>query len=947
MQPLSAPLNRYFHVFFSLFPFLCLSATIHAQTRYFVSTSGNDAAAGTSWATAKQTLQAALNVAVMGDQIWVKRGTYYPATATSPIVAKSGVSLYGGFSGVESVLSARDTSLLRTVNKTVLSADLQGDDVPNSSYSLDPANASEILKLQNVSNRTFIDGFVFEGAVSAAIVHSGINGVAKAIFQRCVIRNSNYGMLNSSNNGSSHPRFSACQVYQNRIGIGSFPTNNGSCNPQIDSSWFANNAEGAVFSDGIAGTDNAVFCKKTIFQANNSFTNGGAIRQLIGGTGNLSLTACHFIANTAGNGSGGAVYFLRKAATIASGFTLQNTTFRNNSASEKGGAIASNGAGTQVWLRNSFKGNQAARGGAICFLNAQAKTAQVQSNNNILSGNSASVAGGALFVEPTNLLTVLLQNNLLTGNLATQEGGAIVPNDVLLTIKNSIFSGNKAAVNGVTTGGFTQNLTIYNSIIWGNSSFTTSNAFLKNCVIEGGWQGSGSENISDNPLFLNGISLQDTPTSNGDFHTKLCSPATNTGNNSYAPSLVDLDDKTRILANTIDIGAYEQNANFHFATLQQANRSLTANAECDTPDGWTHFYDSNTNTILFSINRNGNDASDPPHNIGSYANAAAPLVAELHTTAIFGAGAALNRSAAAYVSSGEAWFTGNFYWKLTPFNEPDEARPVSVRVYYDDALLHDLTGSLPTLQQDIKKCTVFKIDNPYNPLDITAASTAFHQYLYDETSSSLTSFKQGVFQTMRYVEFETSSFSGGGIGAGSGNNGALPVEMRLFRVRGGENNSANLQWETASEYHSDYFAIERSADGRIFEPIGQVKSSNLSQGSRYHFVDYPPLEIGKQTIFYYRLRPTDFDGTFTYSETRSLVFDIEKGVKTRIFPNPTSDFLSVQTSSADRSFRIIDVFGRIVLSATLVGEAIDMSELTTGVYFLEIADEPALKFVKK
>lgn len=43
---------------------------------WFVATNGSDAAAGTSWATAKQTPQAAVNAAGSGDTVWVSNGVY-------------------------------------------------------------------------------------------------------------------------------------------------------------------------------------------------------------------------------------------------------------------------------------------------------------------------------------------------------------------------------------------------------------------------------------------------------------------------------------------------------------------------------------------------------------------------------------------------------------------------------------------------------------------------------------------------------------------------------------------------------------------------------------------------------------------------------------------------------------------------------------------------------
>ena len=48
----------------------------HEHVDWYVATNGNDAADGTSWATAKQTIQAAVDEAANGHAIWVGNGTY-------------------------------------------------------------------------------------------------------------------------------------------------------------------------------------------------------------------------------------------------------------------------------------------------------------------------------------------------------------------------------------------------------------------------------------------------------------------------------------------------------------------------------------------------------------------------------------------------------------------------------------------------------------------------------------------------------------------------------------------------------------------------------------------------------------------------------------------------------------------------------------------------------
>lgn len=54
----------------------CLMAVHARAATYYVATSSNDANAGTSWALAKQTIQAAIDVAVSNDTVLVSNGVY-------------------------------------------------------------------------------------------------------------------------------------------------------------------------------------------------------------------------------------------------------------------------------------------------------------------------------------------------------------------------------------------------------------------------------------------------------------------------------------------------------------------------------------------------------------------------------------------------------------------------------------------------------------------------------------------------------------------------------------------------------------------------------------------------------------------------------------------------------------------------------------------------------
>ena len=80
---------------------LCVS--LSAQTTYFVSNSGNDSNDGLSWATAKATIDGAMELITSpnDDSVFVATGTYPACTI------KNGTHVYGGFAGTESHLYER------------------------------------------------------------------------------------------------------------------------------------------------------------------------------------------------------------------------------------------------------------------------------------------------------------------------------------------------------------------------------------------------------------------------------------------------------------------------------------------------------------------------------------------------------------------------------------------------------------------------------------------------------------------------------------------------------------------------------------------------------------------------------------------------------------------------------------------------------------------------
>lgn len=122
----------------------------------YVSGSAGGANNGLSWEDAFTNLQDALAAAQPGDEIWIAAGIYTPAppggSRDASFELRTGVALYGGFSGEETAREERDWGL----HIALLCGDLNFDDGPD--YSNRSDNSYQVIRAVNVGPGAVLDG---------------------------------------------------------------------------------------------------------------------------------------------------------------------------------------------------------------------------------------------------------------------------------------------------------------------------------------------------------------------------------------------------------------------------------------------------------------------------------------------------------------------------------------------------------------------------------------------------------------------------------------------------------------------------------------------------------------------------------------------------------------------------------------------------------------------
>ncbi len=492
----------------------------------YVSTTGNDANSGLSWALAKRTVQAGISTAVQADEVWVAKGTY-----TELITLGRRVGLFGGFAGTENARDQRNW----LVNLTVLDGNNAG---------------TAVTVPQGAFATTALDGFTVKRGKGVAATTNNGGGMYCRIASVSTANNI-FESNAATNGGAIFFDFSPSVLANNILRNNSVTSQGGAiyasnAPPTIGTSQFSNN--GAVHGGGMYLDGSAAAVSICSFNGNHVSQNGGGLYLQ---SSSASIGSCAFSGNAASSGGGGLYIVSSSAASItgnaitsngathggglylysASGIVSNNTIVGNtaNSVSGYGGGIYSYSAST-ILDTNILAQNRAYNGGgAYCQYSAPKLY-----NNRAYANTATNVAGGFGLDQVSG--AIFVNNTSASNNAGGGGAGAYFKSPSTTTMTNNIVASNQSGV--LLSGGA---LTVKNNCVYGNTAYQYSG--LTNPTGTNG-------NISVDPMLVDVVS--------GNLHIQPTSPCVDAGSDDAVLTiLMDMDGQDRIQGLRSDIGADE------------------------------------------------------------------------------------------------------------------------------------------------------------------------------------------------------------------------------------------------------------------------------------------------------------------------------------------------------------------------------------------------------
>jgi hypothetical protein len=266
-------------------------------------------------------------------------------------------------------------------------------------------------------------------------------------------------------------------------------------------------------------------------------------------------------------------------------------------------------------------------------------------------------------------------------------------------------------------------------------------------------------------------------------------------------------------------------------------------------------------------------------------------------------------------------FEDEGYWDITPYDASGNAYPSGLNT--SEFTLNLRANGLAS----VNDMSVTRIIRSPGPNHTTWEPAGFHIAANGTTNDF-------VIQSNTVTGFSWFNI-------GAPNNSPLPVELLNFNGSCNEG-MVNLVWQTASEFNSSHFDVEKSTDGETWRVMATIPSAGTSNELlTYQTVD----QNGTDGNNYYRLRQVDIDGTEKeYDPINVSCAEVTPSYFSS-FPNPSGSSFQLIVKNKDLIgtcvLNIIDATGKVIEQREIeVKDGINMfvisEELNPGIYFLNI-----------
>lgn len=145
---------------------------------------------------------------------------------------------------------------------------------------------------------------------------------------------------------------------------------------------------------------------------------------------------------------------------------------------------------------------------------------------------------------------------------------------------------------------------------------------------------------------------------------------------------------------------------------------------------------------------------------------------------------------------------------------------------------------------------------------------------------------------------------------GFGVSSVLPIELVYFKAYT-KANLIQLDWKTEVEINNAFFEIMYSTNGKDFKTIAKIEGAGTSTMPIVYAFQHQNPVLGNN---YYRLKQTDFDDTYDYTDLITVQWE-EKGPSiVKIYPNPVQESFSIKTHDGEKpsQVQLLNWLGQVI-----------------------------------